>query len=155
MTLSNVAEQLDQLDNSHVIFAKRNSDWSATSEAVVCVIPDDDSDPPEAEGFDYFLEVDLAKETVQVWSEWRDGKQPTTTEKLDAMIYYAEYDAWLPLDGKKPIDIDPEVARTQFIAEHGGLTEERCRWRGCPELRIQGLAFCYEHYYSRPMSEDM
>jgi hypothetical protein len=38
--------------------------------------------------------------------------------------------------------------REWFIAERGGLSHERCRWRDCPERRIKGLAFCYDHYFS-------
>jgi hypothetical protein len=150
MTLSDVAKKLHQLDDDHTIYAKRNPDWSAKSEAVLCETTGDNSDPPGTEGLDYFLEVDLAKETVQVWSDWRDGQAPTTAEKLDAMIYYAEYDAWLPLDGQKPID--PNAARENFIAEHGGFEDEKCRWHDCPEKRVKGLAFCYEHYCYRPSS---
>ncbi|MDB6029597.1 MAG: hypothetical protein JWM68_5820 [Verrucomicrobiales bacterium] len=150
MTMFDVAEKLHELDDSRTIFAKRNPDWSATSEAVVCATPDDDSHPPEAVGFDYLLEVSIAKGAVEVWSGWRNGKQPTTAEKLDAVIYYAEYDCWLPLDGQKPLD--PAVVRERFIATCDGFGEERCRWRDCTERRLKGLAFCYEHYGSRPHS---
>ena len=153
MTLLDVAERLDEFDDAHTIFAKRSPGWSATSEAVVCPTdPDDPSNPPEALGFDYFLEIDLAKDTVRVWSEWRSNKQPTTSQKLDAMLYYAEYDAWMPIDGQKPVKIDPEDAKREFISKHGGLSEERCRWHGCCEHRVEGLAFCYEHYFSRSSS---
>ena len=44
----------------------------------------------------YLLEVSLAKEVVQVWSEWRDGRRPTAIDKCEAVIYYAEHDAYLP-----------------------------------------------------------
>lgn len=39
--------------------------------------------------------------------------------------------------------------REWFIKEHGGLSEERCRWRTCSGRRINGLAFCFEHYFTR------
>ena len=152
MTLLDLAERLEQFDDNKIIYAKRSPDWSATSEAIVCDTPQVDSHPPEAQGLAYFLEVSLAKETVQVWSEWRDGRQPTPAEKLDAMLYYAEYDAWLPVNGEKPIEADPLLLKQRFIEGHGGLSKERCRWRDCPERRIAKLAFCFEHYHSRPSS---
>ena len=152
MTLLEVAENLHSLDNSETIFAKRNPAWSETSEAILCETSATDSVPAESEGFEYFLEVHVAKETVEVWSEWRDGRQPTISEKLEAMIYYAEQDSWLPTDEMKVVEIDPILARERFIAEHGGLGKEVCLWHGCSERRVNGLAFCFEHYFSRPSS---
>jgi len=37
--------------------------------------------------------------------------------------------------------------RDWFIAQSGGVSQERCRWRDCQERRINGLAFCYDHYF--------
>ena len=44
----------------------------------------------------YLLEVFLAKEVVEVWSKWRNGRNPTALDKCAAVIYYAENDAYLP-----------------------------------------------------------
>jgi hypothetical protein len=93
MTLADVAERLDELDDSQTIFAKRTPFWSASSEALVCD-PDDES---AGTAYAYLLEVHLAKEAVQVWSEWRRGQRPSLSDKLEAIIYYAEYDAWVPV----------------------------------------------------------
>ena len=45
------------------------------------------------------------------------------------------------------MDID-KPDRAQFISECGGLSLERCRWKDCEQQRINGLAFCYDHYVS-------
>jgi hypothetical protein len=35
---------------------------------------------------------------LEVWSTWRDGKQPAPGEAVIAIIYYAQYDAHEPVD---------------------------------------------------------
>ena len=43
-------------------------------------------------GFDYLLEVDLVLDVLETWSWWRGGQTPTA----EAIIHYAETDAYLP-----------------------------------------------------------
>jgi hypothetical protein len=40
----------------------------------------------------------LAKDAIRVWSEWRDGREPSRRERFDVVRYYAEYDAYLPVE---------------------------------------------------------
>ncbi len=96
MTLADLMEQLDSLDDDLTIYAGKNPDWSANSPAVVLPEPEDGGVPDEARGMSYLLEVFLAQEVVQAWSEWRDGRKPTAIDKCEAVIYYAENDAYLP-----------------------------------------------------------
>jgi hypothetical protein len=49
-------------------------------------------------GYRYLLEVNLAIEVVEVWSAWRNGATPTPEEATQAVIHYAENDAYLPVD---------------------------------------------------------
>jgi hypothetical protein len=35
---------------------------------------------------------------VEVWSTWRDGATPTADEATLAIIYYAEHDAYQPVE---------------------------------------------------------
>jgi len=49
-------------------------------------------------GHDYLLEVDLAREAVEVWSAWRGGAIPSPEEATLAVIYYGEHDAFQPLE---------------------------------------------------------
>jgi len=96
MTLADLMERLDRLDDELTIYAEEDPDWSADSPAVACPEPESGGLPDEARGMSYLLEVSLAKEVVQVWSEWRGGREPTVAEKCAAVIYYAEHDAYLP-----------------------------------------------------------
>lgn len=98
MTLADLVEQLDRLGDDLTIYAEKSPDWSPKSLAVVCVELEDDGLPHEAQGMDYLLEVFLAKDVVETWSSWREGRQPTVTDKCEAVIYYAEHDAYLPTE---------------------------------------------------------
>jgi hypothetical protein len=48
-------------------------------------------------GFEYLLEVDAALSVLEVWSAWREGLRPTPEEAAEAVIHYAERDAYLPV----------------------------------------------------------
>ena len=97
MTLSEILEQLDSFDEESIIYAKKNPSWAPSSEAVVGHMDEDGEPPAEAVGFDYLLEVYLAEEVLQVWSEWRDGRLPDASERCDAVIYYAKNDTYQPV----------------------------------------------------------
>jgi hypothetical protein len=59
---------------------------------------DGDADGGTTEsGYHYLLEVDLALEVIEVWSDWRGGTTPTPEEAALAIIYYAKHDAYQPL----------------------------------------------------------
>ena len=96
MTLADLMEQLDSLDDDLTIYAEKNPDWSVNSLAVVLPEPDEGGVPDEARGMSYLLEVFLAKEVVEVWSGGRAGRKPTVRDKCEAVIHYAEHDAYLP-----------------------------------------------------------
>lgn len=51
---------------------------------------------------EYLLEVELAQEVVEAWSLWRDGRQPTALEAVNAVIHYAEHDAYQPVQEDAP-----------------------------------------------------
>jgi hypothetical protein len=38
------------------------------------------------------------KEVLQVWTRWRDGRTPTDDEACEAVVHYAEHDAYLPVE---------------------------------------------------------
>ena len=63
----------------------------------MAIAPEDGrSVPQEANGLKYFLEVEIAREAIDVWRNWRGGRVPSLDEKLEAVTYYAENDALLP-----------------------------------------------------------
>ena len=47
-------------------------------------------------GYEYMLEVNLVHDVVEVWTAWRAGRVPTAREAAEAVIHYAEFDAYLP-----------------------------------------------------------
>ena len=96
MTLIELIDQLDSIDDDLAIYAVKNPDWSADSLAVVCPEPEDGSVPDEARGMSYLLEVFLAKEVIEDWGEGRGGRGATAQDQCEAIIYYAENDAYLP-----------------------------------------------------------
>jgi hypothetical protein len=93
LTLRDVVKDLDQLDDDETIY----TDGSSPAARALVVAPRGDDQPREA-GLRYFLEVALAKEAVVVWSEWREGSEPTIDDKLMAISYDAHHDAYLPRD---------------------------------------------------------
>jgi hypothetical protein len=46
----------------------------------------------------YFFEVSLAREAIGVWRNWRPGRSPTLSDKVEAVTSYAQSDAWLPVE---------------------------------------------------------
>jgi len=94
MTLRDVIGRLDEFGADETIFAE-----SATpaARAVVAAEPADGSPPSGALGLRYLLEVRLAREAIRVWEAWRPGVTPSLEDKLAAVTYYADHDAWLPV----------------------------------------------------------
>ncbi len=89
-TLLELLPSLGDVDEELVVVARRP--WTRYSDAT-CVDEDVDERPS---GLDYLLEVGLVREVAQVWSAWRDGREPTPAELADAVIHYTEHDAYLP-----------------------------------------------------------
>lgn len=108
-TLAEILEHLDQFNDEEdedddrvlTIYASKQAQGSGSSEAVVCYQPDDGSIPDQAEGLKYLLEVFLAKDAIRVWSEWRQNAAPATQDRVDAVLYYATHNAYLPLEGQE------------------------------------------------------
>jgi hypothetical protein len=62
---------------------------------IVVLVDEEVRVPPE--GTSYFLEVETAKDVIRVWRSWRNGQEPSDDEACEALAYYAEYDAYLPV----------------------------------------------------------
>jgi hypothetical protein len=92
--LRDLIAALDDLGDDETIYA---ADASPSAPAVAAREPDDGRVPPEAAGLAYLLEVALAKESVRLWSEWRNGAAPTLDDKVAAVIHYARDDSFLPV----------------------------------------------------------
>jgi hypothetical protein len=96
MTLAELISALENLEDDLTIYIAADSEWNASSLAIVRPESEDGGLPPDASGMEYFLEVYLAKQVLDVWQNWREGRSPTLQEKCEAIIYYAKNDAYLP-----------------------------------------------------------
>ncbi|GAA1843915.1 hypothetical protein [Asanoa iriomotensis] len=101
-TLLDVISHLDDIPSGDgyspgpTIYARRP--WKPSSDALVLTGDDVPDGVTTESGHDYLLEVDLALEAVEVWSEWRDGATPTAEDATFAVLYYGEHDAYQPLE---------------------------------------------------------
>ncbi len=93
MKLSEIVANLDNTDEDWTIFADRSAPFGPDTAAQVAV-----AEGEALEGLQYVLEVYLAKEALEVWTKWRDGRKPSLTEACKAVIWYAEHDAYMPLE---------------------------------------------------------
>jgi hypothetical protein len=90
-SLADVLQQLGSFDDDETIFVAAAP---ATAETPAFVAPEG-SEPP---GSLYLLEVYLAREVLDVWRDWRGLSEPSRQDAVDAVVYYAENDAYLPND---------------------------------------------------------
>ena len=93
MILKDIIANLENYDDEQTIFVM---EYHADSEACVVKEEDDKIESISYNGKKYLLEVELAKDAIRVWTQWRDGRQPTLDEKLEAVLYYANNDSYLP-----------------------------------------------------------
>ena len=99
MTLFELICQLDQLDDEWVIYAVReDGKWTPGSKAVALPEPEDSNVDQVFEGVPmrYVLEVSLAREVIDVFQEHHGTRTPSDEERYQAVLYYAEYDCYLP-----------------------------------------------------------
>lgn len=89
-TLGEIVDSLEALDENNCIFARKP--WSTGTLATVAPLSEDFRVPAEImdEGFEYFLEIHVAKEVVEVFGD----RQPTLQERRNLILYYAENDAY-------------------------------------------------------------
>jgi hypothetical protein len=95
MTLRDVVARLDEFEDDETIFAESAT---PTARATVPVEAVDGSPLSSAVGLRYLLEVRLAREAIEVWQAWRPDQTPSLEDKLQALTFYAEHDAWLPVE---------------------------------------------------------
>ena len=89
-TLAEIVDSLETLNEDHCIFARKP--WSTDTLATVGPLTDDFRVPAEMghEGFEYLLEVDIAKDVLEVFG----ARRPTLQERRNLILYYAENDAY-------------------------------------------------------------
>jgi len=95
LTLRDVIARFSDFTDDETIYAESPA---ASAQAIVALEPENASGADTAAGLPYLLEVAAAREAIEVWQAWRPGRCPTLDDKLAAVIYYAEHDAWLPVE---------------------------------------------------------
>ncbi len=76
------------------IFARKP--WTPASPCLVLAEEAVNGRARSAPDYAYLLEVDLARDVLAVWSDWRSGVVPSPEEAARAVIHYAEHDAYEP-----------------------------------------------------------
>ena len=109
-TLQDIIARLPELPNEddegeeidHMIFAaKTGGTWQPDSLAAIIPFRLDAEEYPTApEGMTYFPEASIAEEVIEAYKAHAGTRYPSLEEQTTAVIYYATYDAYLPV--KRP-----------------------------------------------------
>lgn len=120
-TLGEIVARLSEGDGG-VILIRRPLCGRATDAVVVR------AGEPRPAGFEYLLEVDIASEVIEVWTSWRAGRSPTVDEACEAVIHYAENDAYLPAGDGDVLALPANEALAVEVGddrqEQGGATND-------------------------------
>lgn len=94
LTLAQLLHQLDDLADDLTIYVRETNNLSPATPAIAQEVGDSSPAP----GMRYLIEVALAKDVIATWSAWRNGRTPSSNERVAAVIYYAEHDAYQPAE---------------------------------------------------------
>ena len=95
-TLGDVLRSIGEIDDELIIYVARDGRPNVSSIVELITLDLIGSVNPD---FRYLLEVQLAKDVMETWSEWRDGRASTIYEACAAVVYYSEHDAYIPVEG--------------------------------------------------------
>ncbi|GAA2790567.1 hypothetical protein [Crossiella cryophila] len=93
MTLGELVESIRECDEDSTIFV---ADVPVLEPSTPAVLVPEEREDEAPEGMRYFLEVFIAWEVLVVWSANRGGAEPDSAQKFEAVVWYAENDAYLP-----------------------------------------------------------
>lgn len=99
-TLGELLEAIDTLDSDLTLYAPASRPLSAGSPGLAATEADGSGQVEAVRELVYLLEVYLAREAIEVWSTWRNGRVPTRDERVAAVAFYADNDAYLPADSE-------------------------------------------------------
>lgn len=88
MRLVEAVERLSKLDEDATICVRKP--WTGDAECVVISFEGKLPSTTRKAGFEYFLEVDVALEVLEVFGD----RRPSLDERLELLIYYATNDAY-------------------------------------------------------------
>ncbi len=94
MTFRDAIRDIRELPRKSVVYVPRDT-VTIDQSTDVLLVPSGGGVP---DGWRYVLELWIAQEVLEVWSAWRDGRTPSLAEACEAVIYYADNDAYLADD---------------------------------------------------------
>lgn len=102
-TVAGLVKRLSQLREDETIYAREP--WTPDSPALLHVQDVERGGDMVVGDFKYFLEVDIARDVVEVCEEWRraEGLKTTGRDRVAAVIHYAAHDAYLPVHPEPPL----------------------------------------------------
>jgi hypothetical protein len=83
-------DDLAEADTELTVYARKP--WTADSDAIAV---SDYTTWPDAQGRTYLLEVFLIHDVLETWIAHHADARPTPQQACNAVIYYAEHDAYL------------------------------------------------------------
>lgn len=96
MKLVDLLDNIEMIDENSSLYIKSTENIHEDVDVIIIpidLVPNGGKTP---KGLNYLLEVYLIKEVLDVWKNWRDGKEPTSEEKINAIDYFVKHDAFLP-----------------------------------------------------------
>ena len=98
MKLKDVIEDLYELGGQNTVYISNQNAWTEDSSVALVPYLVDGQDIQIPPGMEYFLEVELMKDVLEQWSCVRNGKSPSYCEKVDAILYYVQNDAYILIE---------------------------------------------------------
>lgn len=93
MILKEAIYQLKTLEPEHTIWIEKGKKWEANSSVVVLPEKDQGGPPDDLSGFEYFLEVFIAKEFIEDYLKGQELNDRNIIESTNRIIRYAINDA--------------------------------------------------------------
>ena len=102
MNIKETIARIATLPDGAMLFAERRKGrFVPESECVVVNVPESEISTAAgrlaemyAPGKHYFLEVPTVMDVLEAWSKQRDGAKPSKAQAVEAVIFYAENDAY-------------------------------------------------------------
>lgn len=77
---------------------RRSEDLLADDSIEVTTIAGDSDPPEEPVGRSELLRMVEIVEVLEAWSAWRNGKLPSTKQAAAAIMWFVDYDAFIPVE---------------------------------------------------------
>ena len=90
MMLEEALDQVDRLGDDKVIFARRPWTLDTEAEIVMLNVKFRNVDAIRNRDLEYFLEVSVAQEVLEVFGD----REPTVEQTRALLLFYAEHDAY-------------------------------------------------------------